>query len=386
MNNVKTPRYDNDTITYGFLKEVLKQEEESQDEIVAEIEKLPKNYVAPPVPPYFENSTLFYDDKLYRCTSSREIGTFSWDDWKLIIDNKELQNFIENVYSLDKLDIQRQLDSKIDTYFQDDDPSLEWDTSLEKEKHTGDRWRKKTDSGYKDYCYTKINDNPISYEWVEADVPDEIYNQINKKKSIYTRKPTFYNKDDLWIIEDDLIDDDMPDGCTYKDWVVSNTDSKIYDKTHWVKRNNNIDLGYLEKNYYKSEIVDKKISETVSDTEKKITETNNALELELSKKYQTIEESNKILEKVNSTGETVGTIQETVETNKEEISSLKVSNTNFQSSIQTIETTNKEIQTNMSDIKESIDIISTINSADFIYINNARNACPITFIVNGGGE
>lgn len=382
MGNVKTPKYDNDLVNLGYLKEVLN---EKSEETVEKLENLPQNYSAPPVPPYYENSTLFYDDKIYRCAKTRKIGSFSWDDWILVINNKELQNFIDNVYSLDKINIQKQIDDKIDTFFNTDDPSLEWDTSLEKEKHVGDRWRKKTDSGYKDYCYTKINDNPISFEWVEADVPDEVYNQINKKKSIYTKKPTSYEVDDLWIIEDDLSDEYMPSECTYKDWVVATVSSVSYNKEHWIKRSNNIDLDYLEKNYYSSEVVDTKITETATQTEKKITETNDALKIEISKEYQTIEETNKIVEKVNSTDEKVGTIEETVTTNKEEINSLKISNTNFQSSIQKIETTNQEIQTDMVELKEDIDIISTINSTDFIYINNAREGSPITFIVDGGG-
>jgi len=385
MGNVKTPKYDNDTITFGYLKQILQKEELYKDEMVEKIENLPKNYTSPPIPPYFENATLFYEDKLYRCITSRKIGAFRWEDWKLVIDNKELQNFIDNVYSLDKLDIQEQLDLKIDTYFQDTDPSLDWITTLEKEKHVGDRWRKKTDSGYKDYCYTKVGNNPVSFEWMEADVPDEVYNKINRKKSIYTKKPNDYNKDDLWIIEDDVLDADIPEGCSKKDWVVSNVDSKIYDKTHWVKRDNNIDLSYLEENYYKSEVVDLKITETEGKVQKKITETNDALKLEFSKEYETKEEVQKIVQKVNSTNEKVGTIEESVTTNKKEISDLKISNSSFQSSIQEITEVNKNIQTDMNELKDNIDIVSETTSVDFIHITNASENYPILFRLRGGG-
>ena len=381
MSNVKMPKYDNDLVNLGYLKEVLNKE---QDENNEKIDSIPKNYNSPPVPPYYENSTLFYDDKLYRCTKTRKMGSFSWNDWTLIINNKELQNFIDNVYSLDKISIQEQIDSKIDTFFGIDDPSIGWSTSLEKQKHVGDRWRKKTDSGYKDYCYTKVSDNPISFEWMESDVPDEVYDKINKKKSIYTKKPESYDVDDLWIIEEDIEEENIPDGCTFKDWVVAIESSISYDKSHWIKRSNNVDLDYLEKNYYSSEVVEEKLTETISATEKKITESNDSLRIDISKEYQTIEESKKIVEKVNSTDEKVGTIEETVITNTEDIGSLKLSNTSFQSTIQEITTTNKEIKTDMEELKGDIDIISEITSNNFIYVNNAKESCPIVFKIYGG--
>ena len=67
----------------------------------------------------------------------------------------------------------------------------------------------------------------------------QINDSINSKKSIYTVKPTSYKQNDMWIIEDNIAEEDLPEDennpISVGDWVFALQDSDSYDKTHWKK-------------------------------------------------------------------------------------------------------------------------------------------------------
>ena len=89
-------------------------------------------------------------------------------------------------------DIQKQFDKKAETWYQAEDPSIAWETDLEKSEHKGDLWYNTT-NGETSYW------NGSS--WQKQDIPDAVFDMIDGKSSIYVSKPSSYEERDLWILE-----------------------------------------------------------------------------------------------------------------------------------------------------------------------------------------
>lgn len=137
------------------------------------------------------------------------------------ISKDQLDDFINNTYLSDILGIKSRLDGKIESWYQDKDPSLEWTRitetpwldsdgnkildgngneiilfwESEKAEHEGDLW----------YC-TKDNTQwtYISGEWVAYSIPDKLLDKIDGKCTVYMKQPKPpYNSGDFWIITDE---------------------------------------------------------------------------------------------------------------------------------------------------------------------------------------
>lgn len=72
-------------------------------------------------------------------------------------------------------DLQTQIDSKIDTWYQSADPSTSW-TAAEKTAHTGDLWYKTTDNTTWRWSGSA---------WQEQEVPDAVFDEIDGKSAIF---------------------------------------------------------------------------------------------------------------------------------------------------------------------------------------------------------
>ena len=334
----KTPKYDNDLVPLWYLKEKLK----SGDAIEQIMQSLPQSYGSPPTTPYYEGSTLFYNNRLYRCKASRLQGAFNWNDWEVIVsEDSNLNEFIENTYSVDKIQIQEQLDEKIQTYYQENDPNI-WATDLEKSKHIGDYWYRTTDNTQ--WRFSRITTNPITYDWQQVNIPNSIFDLIDKKKSIYTSKPSTYNIDDLWIIEETISDEDLPVGTeenpiTRGDWVFSTVNSEIYNKAHWVKRDENIDIEYIEEHYYNKGQTDTKFEEVERNTDSKITKAKDEIKLEVEQTYTSKEEHTTAINDFNTQ---IGSINETITTQGNNLSQLSVETEEISSVVSSMETITNE--------------------------------------------
>lgn len=370
MNNIsREPKYDNDYITKGYLD---KQLSDSKDTISNQIDNLPKSYSAPPNPPYYKDSLLSYNNKLYRCIRDKLMGVFSLNDWVVIAtDDKTVIDFIDKTYSVDKIQLEKQIDDKVESWYQSEDPANDWTTDILKAKHVGDYWYDTITSNQYRFC--KKNTNPVTYAWSKVDVPMSIYNQINSKKSIYTSKPTSYKKDDLWIIEDTISDDDLPPGETENpvakgDWVFATQDSDVYNKNHWIKQDTDVSIEYIENHYYTKEKVDETFS-TKSDVQSKITKAKDEIELSVKQNYSTKKE---ITEIVNDYDEKIGTINTTIDNQGELISDLSVENGRISSSVSSI---NTKITTIESDVDTLNDVVDTKASSETVedVINSVNN-------------
>ena len=321
------PKYDNDNISYGYLKKLLKKY--SLDETITDESQdrgtISKVYIVPPNTPYYKGTILVYNNKIYKCNNTRKLGVFNWNDWDVVATNdSSLNKFIEDIYDVEKIQIQEQLDNKIETYYQEIDPALEWDVDLIKAKHVGDYWYRTSDDTQWRYCsYT--NTSPITYGWRQVNVPSAIFDLINTKKSIYTSKPNKYKKNDMWIIEDDISDNDIPTSIDNPikrgDWVFATQDSEIYDKSHWIKRDESIDIDYLKEHYYTTEEIDEKNKVISENFDSKIDKSKDDILLSVERDF--VKEAT-YTKAINDFDTKIGTIENTVTQHSEDISSLRL--------------------------------------------------------------
>ena len=94
-----TPKYDNDFVTLGYLNKTLSTESKSNME---KINKMPKNYTSPPVPPYYENSILLLNEKIYKCIKSRLVGSFNISDWTIVVSTDDINESLKSIYDVNK--------------------------------------------------------------------------------------------------------------------------------------------------------------------------------------------------------------------------------------------------------------------------------------------
>lgn len=131
--------------------------------------------------------------------------------------NQQINKFIKDTYAPSLNNLQSQVDGKIQTWHQDTDPSLEWESTQNtpwtdkdgnpildmdgnpilmewediKAMHEGDLW------------YNTSNNTQWIYQsgvWVPQDIPNSVLKIINGKSSIYVKQPVPpYEKGDLWL-------------------------------------------------------------------------------------------------------------------------------------------------------------------------------------------
>lgn len=355
----QNPKYDNDYVNLGYLKKVIDNlEKNTTQEATEALNKLSKNYTSPPVPPYYKDSLLCYEGKIYKCNINRLVGVFSWNDWSVVATDDTLFNeFKNNTYVNDLLELQEQIDNKVETHYQEENPALNWTTDLEKSKHVGDYWYKTTDNTQWRYCSnTKVS--PITYDWEKVNVPNSIFDLIDTKKSIYTSKPSSYNKDDLWIIEDGILSNDLPVGTEENpikigDWVFATQNSDSFDKSHWIKKDENIDTKYLEEHYYTIGETNSKFEEVERNTDSKITKSKEEIQLEVSQNYTAIETFNTA---INDHDKQIGEINKTIETQEDSISKLSVENGKISSSVADVTTRTELLETIVEIFSTDLDI------------------------------
>lgn len=228
-------------------------------------------FVTTPFPPYDVGDLWVGDDTsdLKRCVTAKKDGEkYSVGDWIKAVkytDDTTVENFINITYAEDVEKIKEQLDQKIETWYQDEDPALSWTTvettawcdvsgnkildvngneillvvESEKAMHEGDLWHTKT--GNKEYIYQ-------SGHWVESSIPDEVFDKIDGKASIYVTQPKPpYDAGDTWFTGTDIKvcstarasgnfdasdwgkKDNYTDDSTVNDFIQNTYDPKIED-------------------------------------------------------------------------------------------------------------------------------------------------------------
>ena len=127
-----------------------------------------------------------------------------------------IKSYIEN----EKTDLQNQIDGKVETYNQVEDPSTSWTTTIDKAKHKGDFWY----NGDKIKIY-----NGVSWDDVN-DVDVAFATELAEKKAqIFTTTPTPpYNIGDLWI-------SNLTGNAVIKTCKVGRGENSAYVASDWIE-------------------------------------------------------------------------------------------------------------------------------------------------------
>ena len=93
-------------------------------------------FVTTPVPPYDVGDLWVQGDggDIKRCAVAKtDTQTYAAEDWVLAskyTDDTALTTWINNTYSSDKIDIKAQIDQRAETFYQPNDPSIEWGSTI----------------------------------------------------------------------------------------------------------------------------------------------------------------------------------------------------------------------------------------------------------------
>ena len=182
-------------------------------------------FVVQPEPPYdigdlWSQGT---NGDLMRCKVARASGSYSADDWEKAskyTDDSSLDLFINGVFKDSLNSLKTQIDGKIETWYQPNDPSLKWTKTTEypwcdidgnkildesgneivlvweseKAEHEGDLWHNTSDNTQ--WIYK-------SGVWKPQSIPDALLDKVDGKSSVYTVQPTPpYYSGDLWMTTD----------------------------------------------------------------------------------------------------------------------------------------------------------------------------------------
>lgn len=221
-------------------------------------------FVFQPEPPYDIGDLWSQGSNgdLMRCKVARASGSYDSSDWEKAskyTDDSSLDLFINGVFKDSLNSLKTQIDGKIETWYQPNDPSLKWikteeypwcdidgnkilDESgneivliweSEKAEHEGDLWHNTSDNTQ--WIYK-------SGIWQPQSIPNELLDKIDGKSSVYMVQPTPpYYEGDLW--------------------VTTNSEGKASLKTSFVNRINGdftasdwIDFKYADKDDIKNAI------------------------------------------------------------------------------------------------------------------------------------
>lgn len=221
-------------------------------------------FVVQPEPPYDIGDLWAQGSNgdLMRCRVARASGSYDSSDWEKAskyTDDSSLDLFINGVFKDSLNSLKTQIDGKIETWYQPNDPSLKWakteeypwcdidgnkilDESgneivlvweSEKAEHEGDLWHNTSDNTQ--WIYN-------SGVWKPQSIPDELLDKIDGKSSVYMvqPKPPYY-EGDLWVTTN------SEGKASLKTSTVNRVDGN-FDASDW------IDFKYADKNDIKNAI------------------------------------------------------------------------------------------------------------------------------------
>lgn len=221
-------------------------------------------FVVQPEPPY-DIGDLWaqgFNGDLMRCKVARASGSYDSSDWEKAskyTDDSSLDLFINGVFKDSLNSLKTQIDGKIETWYQPNDPSIKWKKTeecpwrdidgnkildesgneiiliweSEKAEHEGDLWHNTSDNTQ--WIYK-------SGEWQPQSIPNELLDKIDGKSSVYMvqPKPPYY-EGDLWVTTN------SEGKASLKTSTVNRVDGD-FDASDW------IDFKYADKDDIKNAI------------------------------------------------------------------------------------------------------------------------------------
>lgn len=217
------------------------------DDVFDKIDGKAQIFIVQPIPPYNVGDLWFNNETsdIMTCIKARATGNFDSTEWEKrnkYTDDSSLSTFLNNTYKTDIGNIQNQIDGKIETYRQSEDPSLSW-TDADKTKHIGDLWY--NTSTNETFMYTGSK-----WDAVSGNIPDEVWNTIDKKAQIFTDNPkTPYSKGDLWFVGENGIYIDAEHPNEYRNEILTCINPKaagtLFSIDDWQKKNSYTDNSAL---------------------------------------------------------------------------------------------------------------------------------------------
>ena len=221
-------------------------------------------FVVQPEPPYDIGDLWAQGSNgdLMRCKVARASGSYDSSDWEKAskyTDDSSLDLFINGVFKDSLNFLKTQIDGKIETWYQPNDPSLKWTKTeeqpwcdidgnkildesgneivlvweSEKAEHEGDLWHNTSDNTQ--WIYK-------SGIWQPQSIPDELLDKIDGKSSVYMVQPTPpYYKGDMWVTTNN-------EGKASLKTSTVNRVSGVFDASDW------IDFKYADKDDIKNAI------------------------------------------------------------------------------------------------------------------------------------
>lgn len=221
-------------------------------------------FVVQPEPPYDIGDlwTQGETGDLMRCRVARASGSYDSSDWEKAskyTDDSSLDLFINGVFKDSLNSLKTQIDGKIETWYQPNDPSVKWTKTeeypwcdiegnkildesgneivlvweSEKVEHEGDLWHNTSDNTQ--WIYN-------SGVWKPQSIPDELLDKIDGKSSVYMDqpKPPYY-EGDMWVTTNN-------EGKASLKTSTVNRVSGAFDASDW------IDFKYADKDDIKNAI------------------------------------------------------------------------------------------------------------------------------------
>ena len=155
------------------------------------------------------------------CVTARDSGNYNASDWAKsckYTDDSGLTNFINNTYNPAVGEFATQIDGKIETWFQNSDPAVEWIDNNTREKHVGDLWydtsgkmlyryvvtEKVTVTGHKVrvFSWEEIKDqDALDADALDAyEAASKAQDTADGKRRVFTETPyPPYDIGDLWL-------------------------------------------------------------------------------------------------------------------------------------------------------------------------------------------
>lgn len=210
------------TIDYYYWRELEDTElaqalQLAQDALAAANTKA-KIFTATPYTPYHVGDLWVQGSTghILRCIKERLTGAYTASDWERAskyTDDSALTNFINGSYADTVGDLTNQIDGKIESWFQANDPAADWTTEVLRAKHLGDMWYNNGNKTLKRYSRTSIPSSSggtqFYYFWttIEDQKAIDAYEAANnaqdtadRKRQVFVSTPYGpYDVGDLWL-------------------------------------------------------------------------------------------------------------------------------------------------------------------------------------------
>lgn len=164
------------------------------DDVFDAIDGKAQIFSSQPNPPYYVNDLYFNGKSILVCKQTRETGNYTASDWAKkegYTDDTKANEVAESLKAVEK-DLKNQIDGKIDTFSQANDPSTEWDTAEKKTAHTGDIWYDESEKATKRWSGT-------AWTVLQDKEAEDAKKLAETKKRIFVTTPVPpYDVGDLW--------------------------------------------------------------------------------------------------------------------------------------------------------------------------------------------